>query len=75
MNEQGAIEANDVLVIQAADACLYASKEGGRDRITVSEGEMDDATSFAPARPERTRTPLQQAAEEEDPRPSGAEIR
>jgi diguanylate cyclase (GGDEF)-like protein/PAS domain S-box-containing protein len=62
-------------VIQAADACLYASKEGGRDRITVSEGEMDDATSFAPARPERTRAPLQQAAEEEDPRPSGAEIR
>jgi hypothetical protein len=61
-------------IIKAADACLYASKEGGRDRITVSDAAKD-TTSFAPARPKRSRTPLQQAADEEDPSPSGAEIR
>jgi diguanylate cyclase (GGDEF)-like protein len=72
-------------LLQLADAALYAAKEAGRDRIVASDA-TSDIPSFAPAGKARPRKPRQVAsaaeissmharADDEDPRPSGFEIR
>jgi hypothetical protein len=73
-------------MLQIADGGLYESKRAGRDRITIGDGD-GDAPEPAPedrAQPEASkdgrrgngRRPLMhEAADEEDPRPTGLEIR
>jgi diguanylate cyclase (GGDEF)-like protein/PAS domain S-box-containing protein len=73
-------------LLQQADAALYASKEAGRDRVTTSDAPVPNAASFSHATdmrdraPSRARTPdsfssLHLGVDEEDPQPSGHEIR
>jgi diguanylate cyclase (GGDEF)-like protein/PAS domain S-box-containing protein len=71
-------------LVLIADSGLYQSKNEGRDRITVGVTPIDPAslrrlTEQAPepaAAPMHELRPLlHEAADEEDPRPSGAEIR
>jgi diguanylate cyclase (GGDEF)-like protein/PAS domain S-box-containing protein len=71
-------------LLQIADSGLYAAKESGRDQVTL--GEVDPAAP-APAREKRngnpaprprrngTRPMVHDASDEEDPRPTGLEIR
>ena len=69
-------------LLHLADVGLYASKQAGRDRITVSEKSPDvpglaavgDANGKTP-RKSRKRPALHEAAREEDPQPNGLEIR
>jgi diguanylate cyclase (GGDEF)-like protein/PAS domain S-box-containing protein len=72
-------------LLQLADAALYAAKEAGRDR-TVTSDATSDIPSFAPAGTTRSRKPRKVASpaeissmhareDQEDPRPSGLEIR
>lgn len=72
-------------LLQLADAALYAAKEAGRDRIITSDA-TSNAASFAPAGSARSRTPrpatapavipqMHAGSDQEDPRPSGLEIR
>ncbi len=71
-------------LLKLADAALYAAKQAGRDRIITSDAA--DVASFVPAGRTRSRSPGQAAApaailqmhadsDEEDPRPTGLEIR
>ncbi|MBV9465780.1 MAG: diguanylate cyclase [Solirubrobacterales bacterium] len=75
-------------LLRIADSGLYVSKQTGRDRVTIGEVDLgtpltasppdDDDEDSAPA--SRTSTPrsrplFHDAADEEDPRPSGLEIR
>jgi len=73
-------------LMHVADAALYDAKESGRDRVAVGHGVAESpelvAVPGAPA-PEpvaplwgaNRRAPLHEAADEEEPRPTGAEIR
>jgi diguanylate cyclase (GGDEF)-like protein/PAS domain S-box-containing protein len=73
-------------LIRLADIGLYASKEAGRDRITISEslpegpgltvvaGKPDDANGKR-QRKARSRPAIHDAAHEDDPHASGLEIR
>ncbi len=70
-------------LMRLADASLYAAKAGGRDRIVLSD-DVPDAPArptLVPAAPEIGHSlfglgpSLHSAADEEDPRPSGREIR
>jgi diguanylate cyclase (GGDEF)-like protein len=64
-----------------ADGGLYAAKQAGRDRTTIGEPSIeshsptviDDLESATPAR--RGRPSLHEAVDDEDPHPSGLEIR
>jgi diguanylate cyclase (GGDEF)-like protein len=73
-------------LVQIADSGLYQSKHEGRDRVTIGEpdvadrsllrdNDVDDSTGPEPARPRYVAPPLHDAADDEDPRPSGLEIR
>jgi diguanylate cyclase (GGDEF)-like protein/PAS domain S-box-containing protein len=72
--------------LRVADDGLYSAKQAGRDRVTIGERNRTDPTaasrgngrSSAAAKRTRRKPPrpaLQEAAIEEEPRPSGAEIR
>jgi diguanylate cyclase (GGDEF)-like protein/PAS domain S-box-containing protein len=72
--------------LRVADDGLYSAKQAGRDRVTIGERDRSEAAApgraterpAAAAKRSRRRAPrpaLQQAAIEEEPRPSGAEIR
>jgi predicted signal transduction protein with EAL and GGDEF domain len=70
-------------LMHIADSGLYAAKQAGRDRATIGEPAsvgsamsavaQAEATTLARAR--RGRPSMHEAAEDEDPRPSGLEIR
>jgi predicted signal transduction protein with EAL and GGDEF domain len=69
-------------LMMIADSGLYAAKMAGRDRTTIGEpltepqhsaSGIKDVTSSTPAR--RDRPSLHQAVDDEDPQPSGLEIR
>jgi diguanylate cyclase (GGDEF)-like protein/PAS domain S-box-containing protein len=72
-------------LLHLADLGLYASKQAGRDRITISEAvpetpslaavgdQADD--SNGKAKKSRRRPAIHDAARDEEPHPSGAEIR
>jgi diguanylate cyclase (GGDEF)-like protein/PAS domain S-box-containing protein len=71
-------------MMSIADSGLYESKESGRDRITIGKHPLSvsgitpgtyEGDPLPPARRRPRRSLLQEAAEEEDPRPSGLEIR
>jgi diguanylate cyclase (GGDEF)-like protein/PAS domain S-box-containing protein len=73
-------------LVHLADGGLYASKQGGRDRISIGDPSVDaqslqavpDRDALANGRrtrKARRRPALQDAAGEEDPQPSGLEIR
>jgi diguanylate cyclase (GGDEF)-like protein len=73
-------------LVHLADGGLYASKQGGRDQISIGEpsadGEglqavpdQDEPTNGRRTGKARRRPALQDAAGEEDPQPSGLEIR
>ncbi len=69
-------------LLRIADAGLYAAKQRGRDRVIVGDakqaadiaraGQMAGAVADAVAQP---RPAIHAAAEEDEPRPSGVEIR
>ena len=65
-------------LVQLADAGLYLSKQAGRDRITIGDKIREvptlEVVNGYPAGA-RTRPALHQAVTEEDPHPSGLEIR
>jgi diguanylate cyclase (GGDEF)-like protein/PAS domain S-box-containing protein len=70
-------------LMRLADISLYAAKQGGRDRIVVGDVSPDASArpTLLPISPPIPHvvfdpgSPLQTAADEEDPRPSGHEIR
>ena len=73
-------------LLQIADTALYASKAAGRDRITLGVPELDpplpapaaaasEARNGGAGRPPHKRPSLHEAADEEDPAPSGVQIR
>ncbi len=73
-------------LMQIADAGLYESKQAGRDRVTVGERgpeapvpvlieHADGLSGLPPPRRRRSRPLLHEAADEEDPRATGIEIR
>lgn len=73
-------------LLHIADSGLYSSKESGRDRVTIGAFDPDASASVppnekrngapAPRAPRRGARPmLHNAAAEEDPRPTGLEIR
>jgi diguanylate cyclase (GGDEF)-like protein/PAS domain S-box-containing protein len=66
-------------LLALADVSLYAAKDAGRDHITVSEPHPEAAASAdnpPPAkRPTVLHSSLHETADEDDPRPSGIEIR
>jgi hypothetical protein len=72
-------------MLQIADSGLYVSKQIGRDRITIGQLDVEAFVSslahddHGQAPPPLTRRParpvLHDAADEEDPRPTGLEIR
>jgi diguanylate cyclase (GGDEF)-like protein len=73
-------------LLHTADTGLYAAKEGGRDQVVIGEFDPDaripsmrSDSGGAPAPRARrlngARPLMHEAADEEDPRPSGAEIR
>lgn len=71
-------------LIHIADSGLYAAKGAGRDRTTIGDPGSDEvsgiedlaeAETTALARARQRGPAIQQAAEDEDPRPSGLEIR
>jgi diguanylate cyclase (GGDEF)-like protein len=76
-NQAGTLEQ----LVQVADSGLYAAKQAGRDRITIGEPGSAPGSAPAAATPvpdlasRRPRPTMRQAAEEEDPRPSGIEVR
>ena len=68
-------------LLAIADAGLYAAKGGGRDRAHIGDPAAAKSVSKRTPVPERspaqrrTTPSLHEAAEEEEPRPSGIEIR
>jgi diguanylate cyclase (GGDEF)-like protein/PAS domain S-box-containing protein len=72
-------------LLQLADAALYDAKEAGRDRITLSDATQaarsrptlldDSAADGQTARRVRPTPSLHAGQDEEEPRPSGLEIR
>ncbi len=68
-------------LVQIADVGLYAAKKAGRDRVTI--GEIDGplpaprphADEEEDSAPSGARPPIQEASYDEDPAPSGVEIR
>jgi diguanylate cyclase (GGDEF)-like protein/PAS domain S-box-containing protein len=68
-------------LVHLADTCLYASKEGGRDQITISDSPPSSPSERRkrprprPAPTVAGRPALHDAADEEDPRADGVEIR
>lgn len=65
-------------MIHLADAALYQSKHEGRDRVTVGDDtttEPPDAGARSSDGFRRHRPSLHDAIDEEDPRPTGLEIR
>jgi diguanylate cyclase (GGDEF)-like protein len=71
-------------VLQLADAALYQAKEAGRDRIVISDTRPDEITPTpagthdglaARPRGQASFAPLRPGSDEEDPHPSGREIR
>jgi diguanylate cyclase (GGDEF)-like protein/PAS domain S-box-containing protein len=73
-------------LVQIADSGLYQSKHEGRDRVTLGEPDLadrsvlgdhgdEDSIGAEPARRGRSGPSLHDAEDDEDPRPSGVEIR
>ena len=68
-------------LVQIADAGLYTSKQEGRDRVTIGHADPElppravDEVYAAPQRGAVLRPLLHEAADEEQPRPTGLEIR
>jgi diguanylate cyclase (GGDEF)-like protein/PAS domain S-box-containing protein len=70
-------------LLKLADASLYEAKAAGRDRVSINDARSSSGAVVLDARDEgfgtveRRRRPasLHSAADEEDPRPSGLEIR
>ena len=59
-------------MLKVADHGLYVSKQTGRDRVTIGDPEL---SGQAPERPNGHRPLLHTVSEEEEPRPTGLEIR
>ena len=59
-------------MLKIADHGLYVSKQTGRDRVTIGDPELSGQT---PERRNGHRPLLHSVSEEEDPRPTGLEIR
>ena len=59
-------------MLKIADHGLYVSKQTGRDRVTIGDPEL---SGQAPERRNGHRALLHTATEEEEPRPTGLEIR
>jgi diguanylate cyclase (GGDEF)-like protein/PAS domain S-box-containing protein len=68
-------------LLQLADRCLYVSKEAGRDRITVSDPRSETRggaaveSPSAQGRPTLLHPGVHHFEDEDDPKPSGVEIR
>jgi diguanylate cyclase (GGDEF)-like protein/PAS domain S-box-containing protein len=69
-------------LISTADGGLYMAKQAGRDRVTIGDPSADLPPSsevgddgHAVERSRRARPSIHEAADEEDPHPSGLEIR
>ena len=60
-------------MLKIADQGLYVAKQTGRDRVTIGDPELSGRES--PARRNGHRPLLHSASEEEEPRPTGREIR
>jgi diguanylate cyclase (GGDEF)-like protein len=68
--------ANLERMMQLADAALYQSKHEGRDRITVGDDAATEPPTPDPRREQfGVKKTLPEVLDEEDPRPSGFEIR
>ncbi len=75
-NQSDAVEK----LVQIADVGLYAAKKAGRDRAMIGESDGPIPVPRAPSTSEDSersgqRPPIQEASYEEDPAPSGSEIR
>ena len=64
-------------LLQIADAGLYTSKQDGRDRITIghADPELPCEEAVEPYNGAALRPLLHEAADDEEPRPTGLEIR
>jgi predicted signal transduction protein with EAL and GGDEF domain len=69
-------------LIHTADGGLYMAKQAGRDRVTIGDPSADLPHStqmpderHANGQTRRARPSMHEAVDEEDPHPSGLEIR
>jgi diguanylate cyclase (GGDEF)-like protein/PAS domain S-box-containing protein len=69
-------------LIHVADSGLYAAKQAGRDRVSIGEPAAEPphltgvrSDRHAPTQTRRARPSIHEAADDEEPQPSGREIR